>query len=554
MEIFTNFIHQGFLAVVPFVLLLGILIFVHELGHFLVAIWNGVRVETFSLGFGKKIFQYKRGDTTYCLSLIPLGGYVKMYGDDLNADIPLEERKHAFTHKKISQRVAIVLAGPLMNFFFAILILFAVAMIGEDVRSPVLGDIEENTALYQSGFRSGDKIVAVNSQPVLTFNEFQDQLTENVNKEVEIRVIRQKTQEEVIVKTISKMEKNPNILSPIEYIGTVEAANYFSKLPIAAVDGESSLVYKAGIRTGDLITKINETELKFDRDFKDYLSMQSAQIYTISVIHDFEDPKKQKNKTYTLNLEKSTPANELGFSSPDLYLGEVFPKSPAHKAGLLKGDKLLSINGFKLSTWDDVLNSIKNYDGTHPVKVKYLRAGSESELEVMPEVISQLTTTGGEEKKYAIGIRPFINISNPETVFVREANPFVALKVGVQKTYEMSIMMAVSFLKLIQNKISPKHIGSVISIGQAASQTFQIGLVQFLQMMAVMSVNLFIINLLPIPILDGGHLLFYTIEAINRKPMSMKKMEIAQQVGLVLLMSLMVFALYNDISKLFSGW
>ncbi|MEI7973198.1 MAG: RIP metalloprotease RseP, partial [Bdellovibrio sp.] len=171
MDSITSLLHSGYTTIVPFIILLGILIFVHEMGHFLVAKWCGVRVEVFSLGFGKKILQYKKGDTNYCISLIPLGGYVKMFGDEVGAQLSASEKKFSFSHKSVGQRIAIVLAGPLMNFFFAILVFALVAFRGEDFRKPVLGDISSSSHAYDLGFRSGDEILRVNTAQIKTWDE-----------------------------------------------------------------------------------------------------------------------------------------------------------------------------------------------------------------------------------------------------------------------------------------------------------------------------------------------------------------------------------------------
>src|SRR6185437_6877053 len=155
MDILIHSLHKLFLSVGPFCLMLGLLIFVHELGHYLVAVLFGVRVETFSLGFGPRIFKFVRGATTYCLSIIPVGGFVKMYGDDPTADVPVEQRRYSFLHQPVYPRIAIVLAGPLMNLVFAALIFVAVIMIGEEVHGPQIGDIQQRSAAYAAGFRSG---------------------------------------------------------------------------------------------------------------------------------------------------------------------------------------------------------------------------------------------------------------------------------------------------------------------------------------------------------------------------------------------------------------
>ena len=195
----------------PFIILLGFLIFVHELGHFLVAKWCGVRVEVFSLGFGKKILQFKRGGTNYCISLIPLGGYVKMFGDELGAKIEKEDIPFSFTHKKLWQRFAVVLAGPLMNFFFAIFIFTAVGLLGEDVRRPVLGDVSENTLAYKAGFRSGDEVQAINSTPVKTWDQLQEALDSGANTKVSFTIKRGGADQVLQLEATPTLRANENI-------------------------------------------------------------------------------------------------------------------------------------------------------------------------------------------------------------------------------------------------------------------------------------------------------------------------------------------------------
>lgn len=210
-------IQNGVSYILPFIVLLGLLIFVHELGHYLVAVWCGVRVETFSLGFGKKIFQYKRGDTNYCLSIIPLGGYVKMFGDEVGGDIPEDQKKYSFTHKAVWQRIAVVLAGPLMNFFFAILIFFIVSVAGEEMRAPVVGDLPTDSVAFKDGFRAGDQILSLDNQPIQSWDEFQNLISENYDKKVNVLVKREGTDQNVSLSSIPKLKANPNVLSLQDY-------------------------------------------------------------------------------------------------------------------------------------------------------------------------------------------------------------------------------------------------------------------------------------------------------------------------------------------------
>ncbi len=554
MDIFA-FLQSGLSAIVPFVILLGILIFVHELGHFLVARWCGVRVEVFSLGFGKKLLTYKKGDTTYALSMIPLGGYVKMFGEQNGEGLSAEDKKVSFTHKNVWQRIAIVLAGPLMNFFFAILVFFVVALIGEDAKIPVLGDVTKDSPAYTAGFRSGDQILTINQTPITTWEDVQNALSmkESHDLHLDVEVKREGSGESATISTIAKPEPNPNVLSSFDYLATVEGISPYSKGTTVGVL-DSSPLKALGLRTGDTLVSINGRKVSYWRQLEDTLrGLNANEPLVIDVLGQREEDKETKSITLTLASSEAISSYSLatlGLESSDLYLSRVIEGSPAKAAGLRAGDRLVKINNIVLSRWEDVLNNIKSFDGKKPVALTILRDGKIAELEITPKMTTQMTASGAEEKRYTIGISPIPNIAAPEIMTLRSSGAVDALIRGTEKTWDVTVMTVMSFVRLFQAKISPKNIGGVISIGQAASETFKIGITQFLQMMAIISVNLFILNLLPVPVLDGGHLVFYIIEVVKGAPLSMRKMEVAQQVGLAILMSLMIFALFNDFTRL----
>lgn len=554
MNIFS-YLQQGLSAIIPFIVLLGILIFVHELGHFLVARWCGVRVEVFSLGFGKKIFKFKKGDTTYALSLIPLGGYVKMYGEQPGSNIPEEDKKFSFTHKNVWQRISVVLAGPLMNFFFAILIFFAIALIGEDVKSPVIGDIRAETPAFSAGLRSGDRIITINQKPVITWDDVLKSLSlkESQDLHLEMTVQREGSTETATVTMTAKAEPNPNVLSSYDYMANIEGLNLYSSGTTIGVL-QASPLHALGLKTGDTITSINGKKVTHWRQLEPTLAtLNTQEPLTLEVLGLRDDDKSEKNLTITLAPLESIQAfnlANLGLESSELYLSKVIEDSPAAAAGLRPLDRLVSINNVTLQKWEDVISNIKSFDGQTPVAIEVFRDGKVISLSITPKMTTQMTAGGTEEKRYTIGISPIANIATPDLMVIRAENPLQALTRGVEKTWDVTVMTVMSFVRLFQAKISPKNIGGVISIGQAASETFKIGITQFLQMMAIISVNLFILNLMPVPVLDGGHLVFYIIEVVKGAPLSMKKMELAQQVGLALLMSLMIFALFNDFTRI----
>lgn len=555
MELIFGYLQQGLSAIIPFIVLLGLLIFVHELGHFLVAKFFGVRVEVFSLGFGKKILSYKKGDTTYCISIVPLGGYVKMFGDELGSNITEEEKKFAFNHKPVSQRIAVVLAGPLMNFFFTILIFLVVCYIGEDVKSSVLGDVEKHTAAYAAGFRSGDKIVKADSKEIRTWQEVQDYMTEKNGTPISFQVQRETGgQVETLQATPSQIE-NPNILTLSSKIGNIDGLSGNTRAAYIGVRGKT-FAEKSGLRTGDKITAINGNKINSYREIENSILSLQGQDITFQIERTSPQQKNNESEKSDVKLAagKFSSLASLGIESPDLFLYQVVKDSPAEKAGLQAGDRLLKVDSKEVATWEDVLNTVKSFSGEGEINFFVDRAGETINFGIVPQFTTHTTAMGAEEKRFTVGIVPSIFIANPEIIKIKSSGFGDALQRSVTKTVDVTVMTVMSFVRLVQNKISPKNLGGVISIGQAASETYKMGLVHFLQMMAIISINLFILNLLPIPVLDGGHLVFYTIEAIKGAPMSIGKVEIAQKVGLVVLMSLMVLSLFNDFSRILGSW
>jgi regulator of sigma E protease len=349
-------------TLISFVVALGILIFIHEFGHFLVAKLSKVKVERFSLGFGPRLLGKEIGGTDYRISAFPLGGYVKMFGESADEDIPAELQSVSFSHQPLRRRFAIVAAGPGSNLLLALFLYF------------------------------------------LIFG-----------------------------------------------------------------------------------------------------------------LH---------------GLTKSTT-----------HIGSVTPESPAAAAGLQPGDKVLEVEGTPVQEWSELSNQIKESDGG-PIRLKIERGAEIFTVRLTPE-IKETTTILGEKVS-----RPLIGIVASDNLVVEKVNPFKALYYAVVQTGSTIQLTFVVLGKLIVGAISPRTLAGPIGIAQMSGQVAKAGAIAFLHFLALLSINLGILNLLPIPILDGGHLLFFSIEAVRGKPLSIKKRELAQQVGLFLLILLMVFVFYNDIYRL----
>lgn len=547
---------SGFLYsnILPFIILLGILIFVHELGHFLVARMCGVRVEVFSLGFGKKIFKVVRGGTTYCISLIPLGGYVKMFGEQGSEAILTEDdKKVSYSHKSPWQRIAIVLAGPLMNFFFAVFVFSLISELGERTRAAVVADVAVASPAEKMGFKPGDKIVELNSTKIKSYEEFQKGLNRFRGATANVVVEDESGKQKNLSLQITSVE-NPNIFSLESKLGQVEGLLPYATSAAIAVLPDSA-AYKAGFRTGDEIVEINNKKVLRWSQLNDML-LNAKEDLTVK-LHRYsfdENPEKTIKTDLSIpvvasSLEKIKNLTAFGFDSTELYLDQVMKDSPAAAAGLKKFDKIISINSKPIAKWEDISESVKSFDGKEPMAFVVSRDGVLVTKMITPKVTELTTAFGGIEKRFTIGITPYLIFTEPETTVVKSDSIAHSLAKGTQRTVDISVMTVMSFVKLFQGQVSVKNVGGMVSIGKAAKDSFEMGAQAFLMTMGILSVSLFILNLLPIPVLDGGHLVFYTIELIKGSPLSLRKMEIAQQVGFVLLMALMILAQFNDIVR-----
>ena len=443
-------------TVIAFVVVIGMLILIHEWGHFIVARLSGVGVERFSIGFGPVLWRFKVKETEYCLSAIPMGGYVKMMGDDEN---PLEGGKtgvmdaaRAFNLKPVWVRFLIVFAGPGMNFVLAVVLAALAFMVwGRPVVPAVVGRVAEGSAAAQAGIKPGDKIRAVDGRAVQYWDEVQGLVQEGRGRTLDLTVI--------------------------------------------GAGGERTLA----------VTPQRVAGRDLFGDEQDYWDLGARQAV-----------------------------------SDQAKIGEVVAGGPAAKAGLKAGDLVVSLEGQPVPSWDDLADAISKRAG-QPTELGLKRGDQTLTLSVTP-------APTGPEGKGRIGISHSMAPA-AGVVFVR-SNPAAALREGAAKTWEWTHLTVKGMYKLVTVQIAPSNIGGPIQIAAAAGEQARQGLAYLTLFTALISVNLAVLNLLPVPMLDGGHLLFFVCEAVLGRPISVRKREIAQQVGFVLLMMLMVYAVYNDLSRL----
>ena len=448
-----------------FIIALGILVTIHEYGHFWVARKLGVKVLIFSVGFGKSIWhRISKDGVKYQVAMIPLGGYVKML-DEREGGVKTEDLPYAFNRQPVWKRIAIILAGPLANFILAIVLYWGIFLSGITQLGTEMGHIEQSSIAGKAGLKAGDVITHVDGYPVAFMND--------VVMSSAIR-IGEKTALELTVRTPSGL-------------------NETLKLDLSEWDITNS-----------------------ERYILDSLGLRSA----------------------------------LKDQIIEPIIARVQPNTAASKAGLLSGDKVVSFNQQPVKSWAVLSEQMIAPNPDKPVNLMVERDG---ELKAISVVLGSREISG---KKYGF-LGAGINPSDKERAkaasyykTLKGDGVFDALSLAVIKTKRFVNVTARLFGKLVTGQLSLKNISGPISIAEGAGGTARAGLIPFLLFIAMISINLGFINLLPIPMLDGGHLLYFCIELVRGKPLSERTQELGMQVGMLMVFSLMAIAIFNDIARL----
>lgn len=433
-------------TMLAFLFVLGVLVFVHELGHFMAARWNGVRVLTFSLGFGPKLLKFRRGETEYCVSAIPLGGYVKMAGE--NPEDPRSGQPDEFLSKTKWQRFQILIMGPAMNLGLAVIILAIVLMQGATMpaymdKPALVGVVEAGSPAEKAGVKAGDIITRLGSAEVATWEHLEMAVASRPEREVEMVVIRDRREERLTIR--------PDL-----------------------------------------------TELRTRNDAR-------FEVGTIGVLPDVNP------------------------SIRALVAGE-----PAEQAGLAAGDVIVSINGERMVFAAQVSEAISRHP-EQEIQLVVRRNGAERAVAVTP-------ARQGETGRIGINISDAVESFTP--------GPLQAIGMSVQRNIEMSGMILRTLGDLFTGEASPRQLMGPVGIAQLSGESAQAGWITLFGLMASLSLNLGLLNLLPIPVLDGGHIFIMAIETLVRRDFSLAVKEKMLFAGFMALMALMVTVIYNDLTRI----
>jgi regulator of sigma E protease len=449
-------------TIIAFVVALGVLIVVHEYGHYLAARLCNVRVLRFSVGFGRPIATWRLGRdaTEWCLAAIPFGGYVKML-DEREAPVEPQERHRAFNRQGVGKRILIVVAGPVFNFLFAIAVYAGLYMHGLPEARPVLAQPAAGTLAARAGFAAGDTVRSIEGETIATWQDMR------------WRVLQGALQKEAL------------------------------RFEVAGTSGEVS------VRLLDL------RAFPSDDVESDALERMGLRLYRPPL---------------------------------DPVLGRVVAGGAAERAGLRAGDRVLEAGGKPVAAWHALVQAIR----AHPRLVLPLlveRDGVRLRIDVLPDEAKDNGQRIGR-----IGAEPRIPAADADRIVVRIGyGPLESLGKALAKTWDISTFSLRMLGKMLVGEVSWKHLSGPVTIADYAGQSAQMGWLAYATFLALISISLGVLNLLPIPLLDGGHLLYYFAEIIKGSPVSERAMELGQRVGLALLIVIMAFAFYNDLNRLFSG-
>lgn len=545
------------MAVVYIIILIGVLVFVHEFGHYIAARIFKVKVLSFSIGFGPRLGGFKRGDTSWDIRLLPLGGYVQMYGTEFEevTDKTDPDYEKAYNNKPIWQKAIICLAGPLFNLLLPIPVLFAVytATVTSDM-PPTIGQVLDSSPAV-GVLQPGDIVTHVNGGEIHYWTELSDEIAANPNEEMTFTIVRDGQTMDVKI-----TPEEAIIRDPMDVMKTSRGRIGITPDPASAVIGLTSttaLAAQYGLQNFDEITSVNGKAVQSYVELEQAVRHHDGETLELTTLRPKYLPIEygaigvlEKNKVVIPQNIKDI--SELGIVSANMFLSEVDPDSPAAKAGLQKGDCILELDGKPLNIFRSFIDKLaQTWEDPHELLVR--RGDNVFKTTIQLEKVITVGEYQEENPVIYAGLYHKTSFVSPGSVDMpmsdRVSN---AVAKSFSVTVKASGFLAVSVVRMFQGRVSTKSLGGPIMIGHMASKAGQDGLDAFLRMLAIVSINLGILNLIPIPLLDGGKLSILAVEAVKRGPISMRARQIIAYIGLAMVLLILMLAFKNDIERMWN--
>lgn len=535
-----------------FVVFLGALIFFHELGHYLLARMVGVTVVRFSIGFGPRIVGFRRGDTDYCVSAFPLGGYVKFLGDDPDDPPRPAEARHGFLTTTLWRKVLIVIAGPCFNLVLPFLIFFPMYAAETTLPPAVLGNMDRSGPAWRAGLRPGDRVAAIEGAPIRYWWELLDRVSESPGTPLRFEV--ERAGERLTFTVVPKAVEMASLreVGLVETVGRIEVTPERSRPVVVVRPG--SPAWQAGLRDHDAVLRVAGREPSSYEDVDRAVAEARGRPVPLVVAATRADSD-DLGPPRGVVLGPLQPGEDPGIRDAEAVVASVEPGSPADRAGLKPGDRVVALDGKPVSDWAFFLVTLAR-DPAAPHRLRFERTGREGgrdgpteESEVALSLANPRWAPGSAVPRFeSLGARNRRCVLPPEEV-PNESPLRYGLHQAVSRTREVLRVTVAGIVGLVTGRVSVKELGGPIMIYDIAARAGQQGWASFLGALAWLSMSLGVLNLLPVPVLDGGHLVLFGVEAVRRKPIGRRGRQAAAYIGLAFLVALMVVVFANDIER-----
>jgi regulator of sigma E protease len=532
------------------ILALGFLIFIHELGHFFAAKRCGIRVEKFSIGFGPRLFGFRRGETEYCLSALPFGGFVKMAGES-----PEEQKGEAgeFASAPVGHRIYVAIAGPVMNFITGIILFSFVylagldrgtmwlmeMLIGQSDRMAQIGLVADDSPAKKGGIEPGDTIVSINDRKIKNWQDFNTTILTHPDEDLKI-VVSRDGQPKTLYVTPRSLDRSG--------IGQIRVSARQAAMVESIPEGSAAAT--AGIQAKDLIESINGRKIYHVPEFGSGIWIPSNS-FGSAHRRFYKEINENQNGKIALGIRRGDESLNVSFPINWVVNAVVEEGSETEKVGIQSGDEIVSINGESVKNFElyPRLNELAATNPGQSIDIGLIRNGEQLTAALTPVL-------GGDENQLNLqGLHWKLSLDGlalaVPSVPIPKYNVITAVREGVQTNWLILEMVVKVLKRLVTREVKTKHLTGPIGIVDATRRVVEFGLRSLLFFVGFISVNLAIVNLLPIPIADGGQVLFFTLEKLRGRPLSIRNQMIIQQVSIVLLAGLFLYITFYDLLRVF---